>query len=537
MENKKNDEDYNNESYLDKRVKPSDLQNVGVLDEIEDKVEEKFTEPSEKGDEIKPTENISSSKPEDSQKEMHPEIVRKKSKDFTVPLILGAVVLIMVGIVIVYFLIGKEDKPEEVNHQQIIKSAMQEMQKVKTYSYDGVVEFDVKSENLEGFNFDMELSGKDDITNINNIKSFSNFKIAADVNMEGGSQNFSFDLDAVQIGQKRVYLRLNDFDLGTFGMMMGPEVSSLKEKWYKIDIEELEKLSAISTGSTSINMPTYDINKIMMLYNKYELLKFQEDLGDTKVGSTRTEKWVPPISPTTGSKDEDIDVYHYKVKLDGIALANFYVDIMKEMMTEMDPAEKGEILTEEFDEVFKEIEENIKKYDYVINKATDNVDIEIWIGKDDKLIYRTKISGMFDEEFINMIEDEMIARGDAVEKNTISGDGLFKFNIDVSMSDFNQQVEINEPEEAESFMEVLKTVFSNSYGNIEPVDLNKWREKGEDFDNDGLPDEIETIYGTDPNNPDTDGDGYTDGEEIASGYDPLIPGDAKLDYDKLFKTQ
>jgi len=49
-----------------------------------------------------------------------------------------------------------------------------------------------------------------------------------------------------------------------------------------------------------------------------------------------------------------------------------------------------------------------------------------------------------------------------------------------------------------------------------------------DSDNDGLPDWQEKIYKTDPNNPDTDGDGYLDGEEVASGYDPTkkAPGDA-----------
>lgn len=43
-----------------------------------------------------------------------------------------------------------------------------------------------------------------------------------------------------------------------------------------------------------------------------------------------------------------------------------------------------------------------------------------------------------------------------------------------------------------------------------------------DTDKDGLRDELELQLGTDPNNPDTDGDGYTDGEEVANGYNPLV---------------
>jgi hypothetical protein len=45
-----------------------------------------------------------------------------------------------------------------------------------------------------------------------------------------------------------------------------------------------------------------------------------------------------------------------------------------------------------------------------------------------------------------------------------------------------------------------------------------------DSDNDGLKDWEEDLYKTDPNNPDTDGDGYLDGEEINSGHNPLFKG-------------
>lgn len=43
---------------------------------------------------------------------------------------------------------------------------------------------------------------------------------------------------------------------------------------------------------------------------------------------------------------------------------------------------------------------------------------------------------------------------------------------------------------------------------------------GLDRDNDGLTDAEEALFGTDPQNPDTDGDTYQDGAEARSGYDP-----------------
>ena len=44
-----------------------------------------------------------------------------------------------------------------------------------------------------------------------------------------------------------------------------------------------------------------------------------------------------------------------------------------------------------------------------------------------------------------------------------------------------------------------------------------------DSDNDGLSDELENRYGSNPFSADTDGDGYLDGEEVKNGYSPTSP--------------
>jgi hypothetical protein len=53
-----------------------------------------------------------------------------------------------------------------------------------------------------------------------------------------------------------------------------------------------------------------------------------------------------------------------------------------------------------------------------------------------------------------------------------------------------------------------------------------------DSDQDGLSNEEERLYKTDPQKRDTDGDGYSDGVEVKSGYDPLKPAPG----DKLFSV-
>ncbi len=51
----------------------------------------------------------------------------------------------------------------------------------------------------------------------------------------------------------------------------------------------------------------------------------------------------------------------------------------------------------------------------------------------------------------------------------------------------------------------------------------------EDSDGDGMPDIVEEVYGTDPLNPDTSGDGVSDGERFLEGCDPRKQGCIPLD--------
>ncbi len=59
--------------------------------------------------------------------------------------------------------------------------------------------------------------------------------------------------------------------------------------------------------------------------------------------------------------------------------------------------------------------------------------------------------------------------------------------------------------------------------NPEPVKL-----EDNDYDKDGLNDRMELNFHTDLANPDTDGDGFTDGEEVEGGFDPLNGDNATL---------
>lgn len=79
----------------------------------------------------------------------------------------------------------------------------------------------------------------------------------------------------------------------------------------------------------------------------------------------------------------------------------------------------------------------------------------------------------------------------------------------------------------------LLLVGSFSLFAVAQTNLSREQATFNDSDNDGLSDDEEKVYGTDPNKADTDGDGYSDGVEVKSGYNPLkaAPGDKVVTVD------
>ncbi|MDD4332820.1 MAG: L,D-transpeptidase family protein [Patescibacteria group bacterium] len=65
----------------------------------------------------------------------------------------------------------------------------------------------------------------------------------------------------------------------------------------------------------------------------------------------------------------------------------------------------------------------------------------------------------------------------------------------------------------------------NSYS---PLDPKPTKLKDSDYDHDSLSDDLEIKFHADLTNSDTDGDGFTDGDEIKNGYDPLSVEKKKL---------
>jgi len=151
--------------------------------------------------------------------------------------------------------------------------------------------------------------------------------------------------------------------------------------------------------------------------------------------------------------------------------------------------------------VLEALPENFNEQNNNLLEQLDKKFWEVWIGKKDRHLYKLT--------------------GELKNKNA-------QISFEVGVSQFNKVVTIEEPSESYSMIEFSLDLFGNTnflelplFGYSVGIDT---KDLIEDADEDGLYTIWENVFKTDPDNPDTDGDGYLDGEEIRNGYNPKGKG-------------
>ena len=451
----------------------------------------------------------------------------KKQKTLFVIFFLLFVFLLIGGVS--YFILNNNedlsDLPKIDPQQQIILSSMKTMKNVKTYNFTGDLRAESITKDVDGKTITkislLDVSGKINEIDVNYPEASYNLKIRNNVSFENKNEFTYFDLDMLTFGNNdnnHSYVKLNEYDLNDDGMLtiifeaiIKPYVGS----WYVIKSEDLENITKDNYVST-----TYDINKINDFYDKYKFIKFDKDLGDTKLNN--------------------VDVYHYRVLLNSDAVVNFYLDTLEETVelheenNEKTDFEKTyNISATELRTKIEEFRNNPEKCRELIDNLVNSSEIEIWIGKTDGFVHRIKTDLNLDKDFFSELPEiifddkENHNNKNNTDKTKTSINMSYKISFDFNMFDFNKPVKISKPKDAENFSDVIMEI-SKMFDSTTSYFEN-------DSDLDGLTDDLENYYGTDINNSDTDGDGYSDGDEVNNGYDPLVPGDAKLDINKLIE--
>ncbi len=411
----------------------------------------------------------------------------------------------------------KNEKTSAEKGNMIIKSSLEAMKGVNSYTYDGTMSFNYKAEDdtISGgkYGMDYQIAYKGVVDNNEQAPAtYSSISYNKATILGEQQENASAGIELAAVNGKN-YMKLNDFNAENYADFSAEDykeakknaLNQIKGNWYYVSEENYnlfyEELFGTSAISGLNNIKQDGIQNFSDVFNNYNVIGFSKDLGMEQV--------------------EGVDSFHYEVALDTEEALQFAAALMEKSGNAASEGELKNML-----DAIKNGSEEVENFKEVMDYVMNNVDFEIWIGKDDKLIRRFKVSGTFDESFFKGLSEKI----EAVYGESLAAEEIDKlainFDFDFILSGFNSS-KVEEPKEAKDLAEIMAKLQQASSSPI--LDSPS----APDSDEDGLSDEQEKFYGSDPAKADTDGDGYLDGNEVQNGYDPLVAGSARLDYSKL----
>jgi len=416
------------------------------------------------------TPNINQSQPIEMQSQTT-EFPEPKRGNRRIIAILSIIFLLLIigGGVFAYFKYFKS--PE-----MIIQKALFNYSKITSLEYTGKIDIKIDKGELSGmeeiFSDEREVgalisfSGKSEINDINNLKGQFSFNIETNALTK---DKFAFGLEAILL-ENFFYLKFSELP-----ELVIIDLSKLKNQWIKFDTKTLDD----EFGGGNLEKKTEKdqdltpekIEKLQIAFQQSKVIEITDKLPNEKI--------------------EGMNTYHYGFRFNKEGLQDFL--IKGNQIIQDKPLDEEEI---------SELKEDVEK--------VEMSEGEIWIGKKDLLIYRFTLASKINKE----------------------NDYDFSGSTDLSISfkNFNQPVQIEAPQQTKTPEEIAQEIAEDfqkkSIRNI----IENWGQEGmelQDTDNDGLDDELEAIFGTDPNKADTDGDGFNDKEELLDGYNPNGAGTLK----------
>jgi hypothetical protein len=287
--------------------------------------------------------------------------------------------------------------PFAPSNQEILSRMFIKMGEVKTLHYDLAAKMEqvgYSSSNdlgLEGVS--LRIIGDVDNSNAENPKSRADLEIG--LSLEG--MNMSLKGELISSRQKAYYKIVTiPAPISAFLGMFGLDVSKMENQWIEVDLGEISDLSEEKIAENKKML-----QEIVELFGEKEFLKIKEKFPDDKIG--------------------DKKVYHFLVSLNVEVIEDLLPDLFDILSKYNEDETFSETDKEEFIKKFKESSEKIGKMDF-----------ELWIGTKDYLLYRFKI------------EEEITTEGETAQ-----------ITVNCDLSDFNQEVNIEIPENAKSIEEIF----------------------------------------------------------------------------------
>ena len=378
-------------------------------------------------------------------------------------------VLVLGGGVLAWWVVGRESPSKVLAHA---------MQTAKTvHSFHAVTNVTTKFSQGSPLGIDrVDVVGEGDLSyeSVNNLKQAFTSTVKAKFNADSpltvyGLSDVTVGLEVRTPSLGKTYVQITQLPI--VGVV---NLEPLKNKWI-----ELPTTPPAALGSVAKNIPPADFQK----------------LG--KVFQSLQQGWTA-LDITANMKDLGLE------SVDGVATHHYQIQFTPAQMLSL------------VQKVAASVEANVSQADWLTAKqqfeSIGNVPVDLWIGKDNYQIYRTRIHSTFDTQL-----------------------GKVLFTLDQTMSRWNEPVTISTPSDVQSFEQVFGGIMGA--GNTPPPVVPAVT--GPDSDFDGLTDEQERAFGTDPFKADTDGDGLIDGDEVNKYHtDPLkadTDGDGLSDSDEVLR--
>lgn len=345
---------------------------------------------------------------------------------------------------------------------------------------------------LGGDKFNLEVSGNSKMLGENLESNLAIGLAATDFNIDLGAK--------IKVINKKAYLFL---DTGNLKDLLGGlvSISDLENIWLEIDLESIDDELPQNYNYNGSITEEQQVKIAQLINNTFD------ELRNRKVFNVKDLK-----NDDNGFRKIQLIPKEDKIPDIMIVFANFGKDMVELFSPEIKSESVDESKTRE------EIVSDIK------NMKTEKP--EEW----------KKVKAMFAS--VNLIvlinpDDNLIQGFEVYLDNLVVDSGNYKTIINGNFKQLVKAIdyyEVTVPDNIKT-IDTMEDLFMGGQNSDMVIDENLSYTL--DTDEDQLYDYLEDFYGTDKNNPDSDGDGYLDGEEINNGYNPM--GGGLLDNNVLYE--
>lgn len=323
-----------------------------------------------------------------------------------IKIVVGVVVILVVGIGValgarIWDPLWNPFRPEP---EEVMEKMATKMKELKTIHSKVKIEFKMIDEKLkQEMQISVSLNSDSDVTDPKNSKVAINF----------GFEMTSFKIENLLLrGENKTigdasYLKLDTIEipseLAPLLMMLGIDLNKIQGQWIKLDKEVSESLTGKASGLEASEEEQQKLReKLLKLFKEKKVYYVKEELPDQKI--------------------EGKKAYHYVLALNREKIK----EVIPELFEIIAESSEEETLGGELGTAFMVggITESIDRF----LEKIGGIDIEVWIGKKDKLLYKAKI-----EKEIDASKLEKSAKGKMI----------IKFNVE--FSNFNEPITIEEP--------------------------------------------------------------------------------------------